>query len=469
MAELALRQRRIGTADIVFFVVAASAPLTVVAGGTPVAFAVSGVLGIPAIYLILAAVLAVFTGGYAAMSRRIVGAGAFYAYVSQGLGRVAGLGAAFVALVSYNSMQIGIYGLFSFTVAQFLGFDNWWVIALVAIAGVGVLGYLRVDLNARVLAVLLIVESLTVLVFDIGAFTSAPEGISATPFTWAAITTGAVGAAFSFVMAGFMGFESGALYSEECRDPRTTVARATYIAVGVIGVFYALSAWAMFVGAGESKIVAESQKNGPALLFVLGEGRFGAWFSDVANVFLITSLFAALLSFHNAIARYLFALGRERVLPPALGQVHPRTGSPYRGSLVQTVTAVVVVSVFGLAGKDPVATLFTWLTNLGAIGVILLLAVTSASVVGFFASRREEESAWNSRIAPVLAALSLGAVFVVALVNFDALLGAEKGSPLVWILPAVVIGAAVVGVLFGLFLRTAKPDVYRRIGHGEAA
>jgi len=35
-----------------------------------------------------------------------------------------------------------------------------------------------------------------------------------------------------------------------------------------------------------------------------------------------TSLFAALLSFHNAVARYAFALGREGMLPSVLGRVN---------------------------------------------------------------------------------------------------------------------------------------------------
>ena len=41
-----LGRRSLGVADIVFFVVAASAPLTVVAGGVPTSFAVTSLLGI---------------------------------------------------------------------------------------------------------------------------------------------------------------------------------------------------------------------------------------------------------------------------------------------------------------------------------------------------------------------------------------------------------------------------------------
>ena len=45
-----LGRRSLGVADIVFFVVAASAPLTVVAGGVPTSFAVTELLGIPLVF-----------------------------------------------------------------------------------------------------------------------------------------------------------------------------------------------------------------------------------------------------------------------------------------------------------------------------------------------------------------------------------------------------------------------------------
>lgn len=125
-------------------------------------------------------------------------------------------------------------------------------------------------------------------------------------------------------MAAFMGFEAAAIYSEECRDPRRTVGRATYVAVGLIGVFYAFTAWAMVMGAGPAQVIGQAQKQTTGLLFTLAAQHIGAVFADVAQVFLITSIFAAMLSFHNAVARYFFSLGREGVLPGRLGRTHDR-------------------------------------------------------------------------------------------------------------------------------------------------
>ena len=83
------------------------------------------------------------------------------------------------------------------------------------------------------------------------------------------------------------------------------------------------------------------------------------------TVLFATSVFAALLAFHNAVARYFFALGREGLLPTPLGHTHKIHLSPHKGSVSQSVLALVVIVVFIVAGQDPVLALFTWLTQLG--------------------------------------------------------------------------------------------------------
>src|SRR4029079_9089634 len=108
--EEKLRKTALGVPDIVFFIVAASAPLTVIAGGVASTYLVTGNAGVPLLFLVLGAILALFVTGYAAMSHHITNAGAFYAYVSKGIGKVLGVGTAFVALIAYNTMQVGILG-----------------------------------------------------------------------------------------------------------------------------------------------------------------------------------------------------------------------------------------------------------------------------------------------------------------------------------------------------------------------
>jgi amino acid transporter len=153
----ALARNRLGVPSVVFFGVAGAAPLTVILGAVTTIYAVVGSTAVPVSYLVAAAILAVFTVGFVAMSRHIVNSGAFYSYISHGLGRVVGVGAAFVALPAYAVMQIGLFGLFGVGrvgPAGVVGMTvDWFQCALVAWAVVAVLGLLWVDLSGKVLAV----------------------------------------------------------------------------------------------------------------------------------------------------------------------------------------------------------------------------------------------------------------------------------------------------------------------------
>src|SRR5215213_3683963 len=290
-----LHRRALGVPDLVFFIVAASAPLTAVAGGQAATYLVTGNKGVPFMFIPLGIILALFAVGYAAMSRHVTNAGAFYAYVARGLGKVWAVGAAFIALIAYNAMQIGIYGLFGVAMGAFMADKigitlDWWWWCLIGGAIIGVLGVLQIDLNARVLAVLLILEVVVVALFDFAILADpGPQGITATGFDPGVAFGSAVGATLTFCVASFVGFGSAAIYSEEVRDPKRTVARATFIAIGLIAVFYALSSWLVGIAAGPNTIVSPdaliaggfTTPDGAApdpttVLFITGADRLGA-------------------------------------------------------------------------------------------------------------------------------------------------------------------------------------------------
>ncbi len=479
-----LRRTALGVPDIVFFIVAASAPLTVVAGGVASTYLVTGNAGVPLLFLVLGAILALFVSGYAAMSHHITNAGAFYAYVSKGIGKVAGVGTAFVALVAYNAMQIGILGLFGAVFSGFMAAHTsldwqWYTWVFIAIGVIGILGWLRVDLNAKVLAIFLTAEIIVVAVFDLVVVGDpGPQGITADAFDPSIAFGAGLGAALSFTMAAFVGFESAAIYGEECRNPRRTVARATYIALGVTSIFYALSAWMLASAVGPDTITnpdalveggfvgATGGPDPTTILFITLDAQLSTTIADIANLLFCTSLFAASLSFHNAVARYFFALGRAGVIPRAFARTRP-SGAPFIGSIAQTLIAATVVAIFALSDNDPVLQLFTWLTNLGALGVILLLALASFAVVGYFARNPHTETMWTSRIAPAIAGVALTVVFFVVLGNFNLLITGLPDAPgdsRSVILPAILIGGGILGLIVGAVLRSARPETYARIG-----
>ncbi|MBP2324110.1 amino acid transporter [Kibdelosporangium banguiense] len=464
-----LARPRLGAAQIVFFVVAASGPLFAIAGGISTTYAVTGIIGVPLSFVVLAPVLALFAVGYAAMSRHITNAGAFYPYVANGTGRSTGIAVSFVAVVAYNCIQISVYGLFGWSVATFVqqktGTDiPWWLWSLAILLVVGVLGALRVDINAKVLGVVLILECAAILVVDIAGLTNPAPGDSLAPLDPANLFVTGVGAVFALSVAAFTGFEGAATYGEECRHPSRTVARATYVAIGLTGVLYTVSALAMAVGVGPSEIVGQAQQQGPGVFFGISGRHLGSPITDIVYILFLTSQFASLLSFHNAVARCFFALGREGVLPEALGRTNRRTGSPVAGSLTQSVIALVVVAGFVVAGRHPVFELFTWLGVIASTGVVLIMITVSVAVIQFFRRHPGTETSWQRLIAPALAVLLLAGVFLLIILNFGRLLGTQSGSTLTWILPGPLLLAVILGYTRGAVLRRRKPAVYAKVG-----
>lgn len=471
----ALAADRLGVPAVVYFVLSAAAPLTVVAGVVTTGYAVTGITGLPIAFLAVGAVLALFSVGYVTMARHMVNAGAFYAYVARGLGRPAGVGAAWIALVAYNALQVGLYGALGTAAAPVLDrwfgvHPAWWLIALVAWAMTGVLGLMRVEINGKILAVLLTTEIAIILLFDASDLINPAGGtITTGSLSPHGLFASGVGALLVIATTGFVGFESSVVFSEESRDPRRTVPVATFLSVVIIAVLYALSSWAMTVATGPDKIVDTARHDGAETVFNLAAAHLGGTVVDIARALFVTSVLAAMISFHNTTARYVFALGRERVLPAIFGRTGVRTGAPKAGSIAQSVLGLVVILVYAVAGLDPLVQLFFYGGTFGGFGVLLLIAATSVSVVVFFARTPSGDNAWRRAVAPILATLCLVVIVVLAVDNFATLLGVAESSPLTWILPGSYVVAGALGLAWALILRTTSPDVYARIGLGAKA
>ena len=270
-------------------------------------------------------------------------------------------------------------------------------------------------------------------------------------------------------MTGFVGFESAAIFSEEAKNPRRTVPVATFLTLIIIAVLYALSSWAMSVATGVDQIVAVSGEQSVFTLMGLAAQNINTTFADIGGYLLVTSMFAGLLAFHNAVARYLFALGRENVLPKALGVTSQRSGAPRTASVVQSVLAVIVIGTYAILNIDPLVKLFFWVGMLGGFGVLLLVTVTSVAVIAYFAKTPGEENAVTRFLAPAVSAILLGIMSVVAFLNFDTLLGVPPTDNARYILPALYLLAIILGIIWAATLRVSNRRAYESIGLGANA
>ena len=157
-----LKKGRLGGIGIVFFVVAASAPLVGMTGAVPVAMLVGNGSAVPGTYLAVGLTLLLFSVGYSAMSSRVTNTGAFFAYVGRGLGTNMGVASAFTSILAYATIQLAIYGFFGGLVQGTMagyGIDLPWIVwSGIAWVIVTALSLLSVDLGAKVLGVFLVLE-----------------------------------------------------------------------------------------------------------------------------------------------------------------------------------------------------------------------------------------------------------------------------------------------------------------------
>ena len=430
----------------------------------------TGLVGVPLAYLVVAVVLAVFSVGHVAMARHITNAGVFYAYIAHGIGRPVGVGASWVALLAYNIFQFATYGGFGAIASAFLkqwtGINVlWWEPAVLAWLLVAVLGILDVSVNTKVLAALLLAEIALVVVFSAADINSSTFHASAAPLNPGSLIGSGSGALLVMAITGFVGFEQSVVFSEESRDPRTTVQRATYLSIVLIAAVYTFATWAMISAAG-GNAVTRARNEGPELFFNVASGRLGAAALALGHLLFLTSLIAAMISFHNVVARYTFSLGREGVLPRVLGQTAADSGAPRNGSLTQSVLALVVILVYAFARWDPLVHLFYWGAAAGGLAVMLLITASSFAVIGYFARHRQGESIWHRVVAPVIASGLLLVVSYLALNNIATLFGVEPGSELTWIVPTAFVIVALAGAMWALMLRSLRPMVYDSIGLG---
>lgn len=472
-----LRRNSLGLIAVTFMVISAAAPLTGVAGAMPIAFLLGNGTGVPLTFILITLLMLAFAAGYVAMSRHVKNAGAFYAYAARGLdGRIAGA-VAIVAVVSYNAMQFGLIGLLGGIAAGVFGEMGvnlpWWGWSLIAILLVGFLGYRQVDLSAKVLVAVVALEYLIVLIVDFAIlFAGGHEGnslsINILDFSALSPEGGSLTAAILMCFGSFIGIEATTIYGEEARDPDKTIPRATYLAVLMIGVFFVFTTWLMIAGTGAGELLPMlgSLEDPTAHFFILAETYTNPTIAMIAGILLVTSLFAALSAFHNYIARYSFVAGREGLLPGVFGQTHITHESPHIGSVVQTIGALIVLAIFAGLGLDPILNMFTWISQIGTLGVIAMMCVTSLAVIAFFRKPGNNGSPLSTLLLPLVAAVLLAALFVYIFANYGDLTGTTGGS-LGWILPALIPLAAVIGWLLAARLKAADPARYAKMGENQ--
>jgi len=477
-----LRKNAVGLGGVLFLTVTGSAPISAMLFNVPIMVGNGQGVGAPAAFLFAAIVLLVFSVGYVAMARKKTTAGGFYSYISHGLGRELGFGTGFAAVVAYSVFEASLAGGF----AYFLGVKlnafgttiSWPWLALGMVALIAVLSYFDVRISSRLLALGLISEVLILIIFDVFLFArgNTPSWSALNPGNafkafpgQGKIVAGTVGIGLFFAFWSWVGFEMAPNYGEESRDPKRNVPRALYISVIGLGVFYTVTAWASLSGYKTVTAAAGASQSNAANYFLTPAATYGGhWVSSVMSYLIITGSFACGMAFHNTTARYFYSLGREGLLPAALGRTHPRWQSPHVASVVQSVIAAIIIALFAIftGTGNPSSQAYLQLYGLMAImGVIIILsmqALVSLSVLVYYERfHRDEVHWWKTRLAPLISFFAQAYVVYLLFTNITFLGGGYGYAKILGPIDGVVV---LTGIGAALWFKRRRPAKYEQAG-----
>ena len=449
----ALRKNTLGLFSLIFFVVAAASPLTGVVGALPVAIFTGNGGGIPVIYILACLILMVFSVGYIAMSRYISNAGAFYTYISTGLGPNWGASASVLALIAYFSIQIAIVAMLGFFtqlfIEQHVGLNiAWWVFSLLFSGLTWVLGIKRVEIGGKILGVLMLAEVAIVLVTDVAVLIKKHGTLTFSSFEPSVFLHGNLGIAFVFAIAAFIGFESTAIYAEECREPHKTVPRATICALLIITAFFCFTSWSLVQAYDFNQLIDIASKDPGNFVFNIARDNVGQWAVDMMSVLLITSLVAATLAFHNNISRYLFSISRDGLIWKALAKTHPVNGTPSNASHAHTVVLILLLAVLGAVKVDPMVQIFAFGSAIATLAILVLQVGVCASVMMFFKRFAHGNTQWQVFWAPALSMAAMLITIILVINNLNLLSGSD--SVLVKLIPWFIALCAAAGYVVSL-------------------
>jgi amino acid transporter len=467
---------RIGPASVLVSALGATAPLAVLVTVVPAAYARGGGPLVPLTFAAIAVVLMLFSVGYAAMANRAPFAGALYSYVARGLGRPAGLGAAWMAWLSYTALQVSLYEVAGAAVAPLLGnwfgiHEPWWAVAGACWLLVAIAGTVRVAILGALLGVLVVAEAAVLSGYAAANFIHPAGGhLTRASILPASIDRPVLGLLLVFGALAFVGFETTGAYAEETTRPRRDAGRATYAVIVCFMLLLLVSSWALAAGAGPGQVGLLADTRGSEMVFDLANERLAPWAITLGRVVLVAALLAAMTAFQATIARYFYSLGREQIFPRALGRASRRTSAPRAASLTQTVLTGAALGAAVLAGVDAPGVLARRLSALGGLGILVLLLATSLSALLHLnrVPNAKAEGLLARFVAPLLSTVALGLLCYLAFRNLPALLNIRPSDNLIWIVPGALGAVALIGLLHAAMLRATRPTIYAGIGHGGA-
>ena len=332
-------KRILGVGALVAFGLAYLVPLTVFTTFGTATRLTEGRL--PTAYIVTTIAMFFTALSYAALVKKLPSSGSAFAYASRAFGERTGFLVGWALLLDYillpaiNYLIIGIY-----LHAQFPQIPAAAVI-LSAIAMVTFLNVIGIDV-VRNASLALVAGQLVFAALFVWLVLSRAELSPSllTPFytpdmQWPGIFAGA-----AILCLSFLGFDAVSTLSEEARDPDRTVPRAILLTTLLGGGIFILLAYAATLMLPDWTSIKVSDSAGLEVVAPLGGPLLVAAFLTA----FVGGCIASAIASQASVARVLYAMGRDRVLPEKLfGVLSDRFRTPVRATLVVAAVSLVVL------------------------------------------------------------------------------------------------------------------------------
>ena len=169
-----------------------------------------------------------------------------------------------------------------------------------------------------------------------------------------------VGAAIIFF--SYIGFDAVSTASEEAKNPQRDIPIGIIASLIICTILYVAIALVL------TGLIPWDKLNVPDPLAVALQYIKAGWAAGILALGAVAAMTSVLLVFQLGQARIFMSMGRDGLLPPWAGKLHPRYKTPY----ITTIITGIFVAV--LAGFAPIGWVLE-LTNIGTLFAFVLVAI----------------------------------------------------------------------------------------------
>lgn len=458
--------RVLSTVDSFAIAVSNVGPTVSIGVGLGIIVAVVGAQ-MPAAFLLAALPMLGIAVSYVYLSREEPNCGTAYVWLRKAFSPWIGFVSGFVGIagsVMFLAYGAPLAGEITLSIAQSLGLPvdplNSLLATIVGLAWLALVTFLAVrgtEVAARVQTILIAIEFLIVLVIGVVAIsTGTASPIKAVWFNPAAIgSPGLLVSGLILAVYVFWGWDSAFAVSEETTNSRqaSRAGIATILAVLAMFIFASI----MFL-----RVLTPDElvKHGALALPYLGERLFGPVGATLGALALQLSTIAVLQAVVIATARIALSMGRDGTLGPVWTKLHPKFGTPAKGTILISASAAVLA--LGAMAVGPLQTVITGVVS--GIGILVSLTygfIGLASAWRFRGMLRTSPRSLLTVVLPFVSALALlfiGGAFAwqqIASTDHWAL-DASNG----WFLVSIPIVILVLGLGLAVFTRYVRKPAY---------